>query len=82
MQTVYIDLNGWNTVETIVRDFSKLNWNENEFCIDIEYSCGNYVDACSYIIIAAIRNELQSRGKNVRVLFDMDQECDTVSYAL
>lgn len=81
MQRISIDLNGWNTTETIVRDFSYLDWNETNFHIDVDYSCGNYVDAVSYIVISAIRNELISLGKNVTVSFDTNQQCDTVDYA-
>ncbi len=80
-QVININLNKYHNIYNIIFDLSLIDYNFSSYIFNIEYTCSNFVDPDSYLIIVAIINELKSIGKGVHVNFNTSQECSTIKYA-
>jgi len=59
----------------------KLFESEDIIKIGIIYTCGNFLNGEIFAILVAYVRYLQKSGKEVQIIYDPDEDCETIKYA-
>jgi len=69
-------------INEIIEQLPKINDLSNEIIkIDLKYKCGNFLKGEIFAIITAYIHYLRENDKNVELIYDPDEECETIKYA-
>ena len=80
---IEIDIKDYYTINNIISQFPspELIMEEKEIVIEIIYTCGNFLRGEIFAIIVSYVRYLKKLGKDVKILYDPDEECETIKYA-
>ncbi len=74
------DQYGINNILSQIPEFNEIK-NEENIEIEIVYTCGNFLKGEVFAVLVAYVRYLEALKKQVRIIYNPDEDCETIRYA-